>query len=146
MALTEEGTSKFVKTGDLKLHYHEAGGGPALIMVHGGGPGAGGWSNYRRNVDHFAQHYRVILPDLPGFAKSDKPAVEGGLLTFLARAIRGLMDALDIPSAHFVGNSLGGATTMKFASTIPIASSASCLWARPRYRCSHRSRRRASSI
>ena len=119
MPLTEEGTSKFVKTGDLKLHYHEAGGGPTLIMIHGGGPGAGGWSNYRRNVDHFAQHYRVILPDLPGFAKSDKPAVEGGLLTFLARAIRGLMDALDIPGAHFVGNSLGGATTMKFALDYP---------------------------
>ena len=115
MPLTEEGTSKFIKAGDLKLHYHEAGSGPALIMVHGGGPGAGGWSNYRRNVDHFAQHYRVILPDLPGFAKSDKPAVEGGLLTFMARAIKGLMDALDIHRAHFVGNSLGGATTMKFA-------------------------------
>jgi 4,5:9,10-diseco-3-hydroxy-5,9,17-trioxoandrosta-1(10),2-diene-4-oate hydrolase len=88
-------------------------------MVHGGGPGAGGWSNYRRNVDHFAQHYRVILPDLPGFAKSDKPAVEGGLLTFMARAIKGLMDALDIHRAHFVGNSLGGATTMKFALDYP---------------------------
>jgi len=126
MPLTEEGTSKFIKAGDLKLHYHEAGSGPALIMVHGGGPGAGGWSNYRRNVDHFAQHYRVILPDLPGFAKSDKPAVEGGLLTFMARAIKGLLDALDINRAHFVGNSLGGATTMKFASTTPSASSASC--------------------
>jgi len=119
MPLTEEGTSKFIKAGDLKLHYHEAGSGPALIMVHGGGPGAGGWSNYRRNVDHFAQHYRVILPDLPGFAKSDKPAVEGGLLTFMARAIKGLMDALDIHRAHFVGNSLGGATTMKFALDYP---------------------------
>ena len=119
MPLTEEGTSKFIKAGDLKLHYHEAGSGPALIMVHGGGPGAGGWSNYRRNVDHFAQHYRVILPDLPGFAKSDKPAVEGGLLTFMARAIKGLLDALDIHRAHLVGNSLGGATTMKFALDYP---------------------------
>ena len=119
MALTEEATSKFGKAGNLKLHYHEAGTGPALIMIHGGGPGAGGWSNYRRNVDHFAEHFRVILPDLPGFAKSDKPAVEGGVLAFMAKAIRDLMDTLDIPRAHFVGNSLGGATTMKFALDYP---------------------------
>ena len=79
MPLTEEGTSKFIQAGPLKLHYHEAGKGPALIMIHGGGPGAGGWSNYRRNVDHFAEHFRVILPDLPGFAKSDKPKLEGGV-------------------------------------------------------------------
>jgi 4,5:9,10-diseco-3-hydroxy-5,9,17-trioxoandrosta-1(10),2-diene-4-oate hydrolase len=119
MALSEEATSKFIQAGTLKLHYHEAGKGPALIMIHGGGPGAGGWSNYRRNVDHLAQYYRVILPDLPGFAKSDKPAVEGGLLTFMAKAMKDLMDALDIPRAHFVGNSLGGATTIKFALDYP---------------------------
>ena len=119
MALTEEVTSRFVQAGPLKLHYHEAGRGPALIMIHGGGPGAGGWSNYRRNVDHFAEHFRVILPDLPGFAKSDKPKVEGGLLTFMAKAIKDLMGALDIPHAHFVGNSLGGGTTIKFALDYP---------------------------
>jgi pimeloyl-ACP methyl ester carboxylesterase len=119
MALTEEATSRFVQAGPLKLHYHEAGKGPVLIMIHGGGPGAGGWSNYRRNIDHFAVHFRVILPDLPGFAKSDKPKVEGGLMTFMAKAIKELMGVLDIPRAHFVGNSLGGGTTIKFALDYP---------------------------
>jgi 4,5:9,10-diseco-3-hydroxy-5,9,17-trioxoandrosta-1(10),2-diene-4-oate hydrolase len=119
MAFTEEATSKFVQAGTVKLRYHEAGRGPALIMIHGGGPGAGGWSNYRRNVDHFAERFRVILPDLPGFAKSDKPKIEGGILTFMAKAIKDLMDALDISRAHFVGNSLGGATTMKLAVDYP---------------------------
>ena len=115
MPLTQEATSKFIHAGPLKLHYHEAGRGPALIMIHGGGPGAGGWSNYRRNVDAFAEHFRVILPDLPGFAQSDKPKIEGGLFAFLSKAIRDLMDALDIPRASFVGNSLGGGTTLQFA-------------------------------
>ena len=119
MAFTEEATSKFVQAGTVKLRYHEAGRGPTLIMIHGGGPGAGGWSNYRRNVDHFAERFRVILPDLPGFAKSDKPKIEGGILTFMAKAIKDLMDALDISRAHFVGNSLGGATTMKLAVDYP---------------------------
>jgi pimeloyl-ACP methyl ester carboxylesterase len=119
MAFTEEATSKFVQAGTVKLHYHEAGRGPTLIMIHGGGPGAGGWSNYRRNVEPFAERFRVILPDLPGFAKSDKPKIEGGILTFMAKAIKDLMDALDISRAHFVGNSLGGATTMKLAVDYP---------------------------
>jgi 4,5:9,10-diseco-3-hydroxy-5,9,17-trioxoandrosta-1(10),2-diene-4-oate hydrolase len=119
MALTEEGTSKFIQAGPLKLHYHEAGKGKPLIMIHGGGPGAGGWSNYRRNIDFFAEHFRVIVPDLPGFAKSDKPKMEGGMFAFFATAIRDLMDALDIPKASFVGNSLGGGTTVKLALDYP---------------------------
>lgn len=119
MALTEEATGKFAQAGPLKLHYHEAGRGPTLIMIHGGGPGAGGWSNYRRNIDFFAGHFRVILPDLPGFAKSDKPKIDGGMFSFFAKAIRDLMDALDIRHAHFVGNSLGGGTTLKFALEYP---------------------------
>jgi len=119
MALTEAGTSKFVQAGPLKLHYHEAGKGPVLIMIHGGGPGAGGWSNYRRNIDFFAEHFRVIVPDLPGFAKSDKPKMEGGMFAFFSKAIRDLMDALDIPRASFIGNSLGGGTTIKLALDSP---------------------------
>ncbi len=119
MALTEEGTSKFVQAGPLKLHYHEAGKGPVLIMIHGGGPGAGGWSNYRRNIDFFAEHFRVIVPDLPGFAKSDKPKMEGGMFAFFSKSIRDLMDTLDIPRASFIGNSLGGGTTVKLALDSP---------------------------
>ena len=42
MALTEEGTSKFVQAGEVKVHYNEAGEGDALILIHGGGPGAAG--------------------------------------------------------------------------------------------------------
>lgn len=115
MPLTEEGTSKFVQAGPLKLHYHEAGSGPPLVMIHGGGPGAGGWSNYRRNVDELSKRFHLIVPDLPGFAKSDKPKIEGGLFASLARAMRDLLDALDIKRASFIGNSLGGGTTLKFA-------------------------------
>lgn len=119
MGLTADGTSKYVQAGENRLHYHEAGEGPALLMIHGGGPGAGGWSNYRRNVDAFAQHFRVIIPDLPGFNKSDKRVIEGSLYGYLAESMRHLLDALNIEKAHIVGNSLGGATALKLAIDTP---------------------------
>jgi 2,6-dioxo-6-phenylhexa-3-enoate hydrolase len=122
--LTEPTTSKYarIKEGDLamQLHYNEAGDGEVVIMLHGGGPGASGWSNYSRNIVPFVDAgYRVILPDFPGFNKSD-PIVTGearGMVN--AWAIKGLMDALDIRKAHLVGNSLGGASAMTVALEYP---------------------------
>ncbi|MDA1215823.1 MAG: alpha/beta hydrolase, partial [Chloroflexi bacterium] len=41
------------------------------MMLHGGGPGASGWSNYVTNFGPFSEHYRTILMDMPGYGKSD---------------------------------------------------------------------------
>lgn len=119
MPLTKEETSKFVVAGKHRLHYHEAGQGPALLMIHGGGPGAGAWSNYRRNIDALSQKFRVIMPDLPCFADSDKPRIDTSLFKFMADAMRNFLDALDIDKAHIVGNSLGGATAIRLVLDTP---------------------------
>ena len=101
-ALTESSTSKFVKINeqgfsDFKIHYNEAGKGETVIMLHGGGPGAGGWSNYYRNIGPFVDAgYRVILKDSPGFNKSDAVVMDEQRGLVNARAVKGLMDALGI--------------------------------------------------
>ncbi|WP_372497252.1 alpha/beta fold hydrolase [Streptomyces muensis] len=56
-----------------KLHCNEAGDGHPLILLHGGGAGASGWSNYSSNIDFFARHYRVFAIDMPGWGKSEPP-------------------------------------------------------------------------
>ncbi|HXG35962.1 MAG TPA: alpha/beta fold hydrolase, partial [Dehalococcoidia bacterium] len=94
MPLTEEATSKFVQAGNIRVHYNEAGTGYPLICLHGGGPGASGWSNYRGNIEPLSQHFRVFLPDLPGFGKTDKPMIEGGRFAFYAKTLRDFMDQL----------------------------------------------------
>lgn len=119
MPLTKEATSKFVVAGKYRLHYHEAGEGPVLLMIHGGGPGAGAWSNYRRNIDALSTKYRVIMPDLPCFAESDKPRIDTSLFKFMADAMRDLLDTLGVAKAHIIGNSLGGGTALRLALDTP---------------------------
>ncbi|HEV7536889.1 MAG TPA: alpha/beta hydrolase, partial [Acidimicrobiia bacterium] len=109
--LTYESTSRTAKAGDLSLHYHEAGTGAPLVLLHGGGPGASAWSNWKQNLAPFAAHFRVLLVDQPGYGKSDKPLIKGGMWEFYARAVRGLLDELGIETTSFIGNSLGGGTT-----------------------------------
>ena len=119
MSLTFEGTSCFVQAGVNRLHYHDMGEGPIILMVHGGGPGASGWSNYSRNVDVLSQHYRLIIPDLPGFGQSDKPQIKGNVYQYYADSMRELLNALSIDKVHIIGNSLGGATALKFGLDTP---------------------------
>jgi 4,5:9,10-diseco-3-hydroxy-5,9,17-trioxoandrosta-1(10),2-diene-4-oate hydrolase len=110
---------QYADVGEFRLHYHEAGDGPPVVMLHGGGPGASAWSNFGRNLPVFAERYRTVLVDQPGFGDSDKPAVTGQYFTFSADALLGLLDKLGIERAHLVGNSLGGGTAVRFALRYP---------------------------
>lgn len=114
-----EATSRFVQLGDLRLHYNDAGQGDVLVMLHGGGPGATGWSNFKQNLPAFASRFRVLLVDQPQFGRSDKPSTSEQFNAFAARALRDLMDELEIRQAHFLGNSLGGGTSLRFALDYP---------------------------
>jgi 4,5:9,10-diseco-3-hydroxy-5,9,17-trioxoandrosta-1(10),2-diene-4-oate hydrolase len=117
--LTYESTSRTARVGDLTLHYHEAGEGLPLVLLHGGGPGASAWSNWKQNLPSLAGHFRVLAVDQPGYGRSDKPLIKGGMWEFYARAVRGLLDEIGLEQASFIGNSLGGGTTLKFALDYP---------------------------
>jgi 2-hydroxy-6-oxonona-2,4-dienedioate hydrolase/4,5:9,10-diseco-3-hydroxy-5,9,17-trioxoandrosta-1(10),2-diene-4-oate hydrolase len=101
------------------IAYLDIGKGEPLIMIHGGGPGASGGSNYRRNVAALSSKYRLIIPDLPGYGQSDKSRIDGPRYAAYAKAMVGLLDMLKIPRAHFIGNSLGGGTAIKVALEFP---------------------------
>ena len=65
--MTELASATYDVSGGYRIHLQEAGDGPALVFLHGSGPGASGGSNFRQNIDAFvAAGYRVILPDLIG--------------------------------------------------------------------------------
>ncbi len=117
-------TSRFADVAGMRLHYHEAEppgppGGPPVVMLHGGGPGASAWSNFGRNLPVFAARFRTLAVDQPGFGQSAKPPVTGHYFTFAAEALAGLLDELGIDRIQLVGNSLGGGTAVRFALRFP---------------------------
>ncbi|MFB7970707.1 alpha/beta fold hydrolase [Streptomyces rubiginosohelvolus] len=97
----------------------ESGDGPPVLLLHGGGPGASGVSNYTRNITELANEYRVIVPDLPGYGRSTKGVDGSDPFGHLADGIRGLLDELGLEKAHLVGNSYGGACALRLALDTP---------------------------
>ncbi|MBT8453755.1 MAG: alpha/beta fold hydrolase [Deltaproteobacteria bacterium] len=84
-------------------------------MLHGGGPGANGMSNYSRNIEPLAEELRVLVPDMQGYGQSSKGLKRMDPFGDLADSMLGLLDALQIERAHIVGNSLGGACALRMA-------------------------------
>jgi Predicted hydrolases or acyltransferases (alpha/beta hydrolase superfamily) len=108
-------TESVVAVDHRQLFVTEAGSGDPVVLLHGGGPGATGASNYSRNIDVLADRFRVIVPDLPGYGQSSKDIDHTDPFGDLAYAIRGLLDELGIEKAHLVGNSYGGAAALRLA-------------------------------
>jgi len=61
--LSFDETSRFLDTPKGKLHYHVAGDGPPLLLLHGSGPGVSGWANFRGNLPVFARDYTTYVLD-----------------------------------------------------------------------------------
>ncbi len=99
----------------MTLHYHEAGSGDPVVFLHGSGPGASGYSNFKGNFPVFAENgFRAIVPDLPGFGLSSKPEDAAYVLEFFVAAIHGLISKLGIERCALLGNSLGGAIALRY--------------------------------
>jgi 2-hydroxy-6-oxonona-2,4-dienedioate hydrolase len=107
---------EFVAVASGRIHYHDAGKGPVIVLLHGSGPGATAWSNFGPNIAVLAQRFRVLAIDMPGWGESQAARVrERDHATTLLE----LLDHLDIPSAAVIGNSMGAVTSLAFAARHP---------------------------
>ena len=111
-------TSRFLE-GESRLHYHEAGDGPALVLLHGSGPGVSGWSNFKGNFPVFARHFRTVVMDMPGFGRSERPPLDRAYPRVAADHLARLLDKLGIEKTHLLGNSMGGYVAFEFALAHP---------------------------
>lgn len=81
--------------------YVEAGTGQPLVLLHGL---FGALSNFEAVLDHFNQHFRVVIPMLPIY---ELPMLKTSAAS-IAKHIEGFVDELGLEKFHILGNSLGG--------------------------------------
>jgi 4,5:9,10-diseco-3-hydroxy-5,9,17-trioxoandrosta-1(10),2-diene-4-oate hydrolase len=99
-----------------EMHYLEHGNGPPVVFVHGSGPGVNAYSNFFPNYRVIAAAgYRCLMPDMIGFGWSSKPDDIDYTLELFVPTLCEFLDQLKIERCVLVGNSLGGAISMKLA-------------------------------
>lgn len=98
-----------------RIAYLDAGQGPPVILIHGFGGSMWQWEYQQAAL---AAHYRVVTLDLLGSGLSDKPEIEYRPDQLLS-SFRKFMDALDIPRATLVGNSMGAGLAIGMALSHP---------------------------
>ncbi|MFF4901443.1 alpha/beta fold hydrolase [Streptomyces sp. NPDC001068] len=112
-ALTAQSTSRFVQTKRFRIHYHEAGQGHPIVLLHGSGPGATGWSNFRPTIEALSGGHRVLAVDMPGWGESDTQTADTG--RDHVDALTDFLDEVGVDRAALVGNSMGGMTAISTA-------------------------------
>jgi pimeloyl-ACP methyl ester carboxylesterase len=98
--------SRYISVHGYRLHYLEAGHGPAVLLLHGFGGSAEGW---RETVAALAgAGYRALAFDCLGFGRSDKPTDAPYSLELIAGLYAEAMRQLGIERAPIVAHSMGG--------------------------------------
>jgi len=108
---------RYVTVQGYRTRYWDEGAGEPLLLVHGLGSSAESWLF---NVEGLAKHYRVLVPDIIGFGKTDKTTNPAELsLARAARFLAGFLETQGVSKAHVVGNSMGGIISLQFAVDYP---------------------------
>ena len=98
------GAEQRVQLRDGETRYFRLGEGPPLILLHGLGEASVVWFD---NIAPLAASYTVYAVDLPGHCGTFKPLWDRPLEQSVQFMVD-FMDALDIPTASMLGNSMGG--------------------------------------
>ncbi|MBK0868826.1 alpha/beta fold hydrolase [Saccharopolyspora sp. HNM0986] len=115
--MDHESTARELATDQGVLRYHEAGEGPPLLLLHGSGPGVTGWRNFRGNLPRFAERFRCLVLEFPGFGVSD-PTDEHPMLA-AGNAVLRFLDGLGLDQVDVIGNSMGGLVATRVAIAAP---------------------------
>ena len=109
---------QFVDTNGLRMAVYEQGKGPAVILVHGFPELAFSW---RHQLPALAKAgFRAIAPDMRGYGQTDAPGgVDAYRMQNLIGDLQGLMDALDLERATFVGHDWGALILWHMAMLAP---------------------------
>lgn len=111
--------SHWIEAAGLKTHYHDLGSGPAVVLLHGSGPGVSASTNWDRVMPALSSGFRVLAPDMAGFGHSERNPESVYDIKLWVRHLIGFLDALGIEKANLVGNSFGGSLALAAAARHP---------------------------
>lgn len=103
----------------LKMHYLDEGRreNPTVLLLHGEPT----WSYlYRKMIPGLASHFRVVVPDLIGFGKSDKPARRAAY-TYQKHLdwLTSFIEKLDLSDILLFAQDWGGLTGLRLITQMP---------------------------
>ncbi|MFV8829447.1 alpha/beta fold hydrolase [Alkalihalobacterium sp. APHAB7] len=104
---------KTVNVNNIPVHYQRLGTGEPLLLIHGLGEIKEGWVDQHELADQ----YDLIIPDLRGHGESE--TYDGISIKNFASDVLGLLDALNIESAHICGLSMGGTVAQEIYRQAP---------------------------
>lgn len=84
---------------------------PPVVLLHGLGATS---ASFLPSIWDLSADHRILALDLPGFGESDKP-LRPLRPAFFARHVVSVLDALGLPRAHVIGNSMGGRVAIEVA-------------------------------
>jgi pimeloyl-ACP methyl ester carboxylesterase len=109
----------YVTVNGVKLHYVRQGAGEPLLLIHGW---PGFWFEWHKNIATLAEHFDVIVPDMRGYAYSDKPDLPpetGYSDTAFAEDIKAFIDFYHLEKVRIVSHDFGAIWVQKFARMHP---------------------------
>ncbi|MFN8225579.1 MAG: alpha/beta fold hydrolase [Mycobacterium sp.] len=98
-------------------YYDTAQDAPALLFLHGSGPGVTGWRNFRGVLPAFAERFRCLILEFPGFGVSDD--FGGHPMIDAQSVVSPFLDGLGVEHVDIIGNSMGGGVGINFAINNP---------------------------
>ena len=100
-----------VQANEIEIYYEEHGEGPPLLLIMGWGGNAATW---KPQLPGLAERFHVIAFDNRGAGRTKAP---DGPYTIaqMADDTAGLLDSLELPSAHVFGISMGGMVAQELA-------------------------------
>ncbi len=108
---------QFLTSDGCRIHWRDAGSGSTLLLVHGLGSSGADWAF---QVPALSDRHRLLMPDLRGSGRSDRPPGPYRIET-MAADLWQLLDAEADGRACLAGFSLGGAVALEMALQRPDA-------------------------
>jgi pimeloyl-ACP methyl ester carboxylesterase len=106
-----------VRANGLDIGYDVHGAGPPMILLHGAT--SAGREDYAAQIPLFSRAFHLFLPDARGHATTRWDAADGFRYEWLVDDLEAFADALDLPTFHLVGFSMGAMTALQFAARRP---------------------------